>query len=660
MSDDMELDVEVAQPKTIDLYGMFGTFRIEKSPFVIRYVSTFANPSRQDGHGEFVEELLPMRDRVKPGDLRDLRSLLQRDLNDKRVASELVPYLQGLTQSGIGFFPAILAVIVPKGYLLSVDPQPSYPVPHSSEDGTVTDYEGCWSVERYKAKRQMLPLGRFKIVENKTDIIVLDGQHRASAFRYVCGQFKPEGTIYQTFYRPLANATTIESDLPVTLIWFEAEGDAKIDPMLISRKLFVDVNNSAKPVGLARTHLLDDRRVSCIGAQELYNYAAARGYKANEFSLLHSAFDMDADLAKKPSLPCFTLTTPEVIETALQFAFLGGDISNWLDYWKVERLLHRQKNTGRFKTIWPHFKGLQVVGTDDEEDVFVGIPDPADVECFRALARRDYLPVLNSLFDNLDLLKPHYEACTATEKWVREVASTTVGEVWDRVFCGGEGLYWTLRDTKDTERGKTYRDAMNEVESKFTETRSASFGKDDKSDQLYTSFMSKAFQCGYVMAIDYLAYSGDGERLPVVEPFINRLNEFSYSQWAAVFNQLWPEIRPGLTTDPKSWPTYRNILLRMYDMNSSELYTEENLDESPDWKLCDKLLSRAATAIYEAADGAPQGTDYARRAKDEVRKAVDILNSCGIGPIWGSKSTPIFKKAEAELAKKIQALVQNG
>ena len=661
MSEDMELDVDGAKPKTIDLYGVFGSFRIENSPYLIRYVSTFANPTEDGGHGEFVDELLPMRERVKPGDLKDLRSLLQRDLSDKRVASELVPYLRGLTHSDIGFFPAILAVIVPKGFLLSGSPQPPYPEPQQLADGS-TDYGGCWSVSRYKAKsNKVLPLGQFKIVEKKTDIIVLDGQHRASAFRYVSGNFTPEGSIYQTFYTNPPTGAKFSSDLPVTLIWFESDAGSQIDPMLISRKLFVDVNNSAKSVPLARTHLLDDRRVSCIGTQEIYSVAAAKGYKSGEFSLLHTAFDMDVDLAKKPVLPCFTLTTPEIIETALQFAFLGGEASNKLDYWKVERLFSRQKNIGRFKSIWSKFKGLQAVGTDDEDDAFVGIPDPLDVDRFRGLVKSGYLPILCGLFDTLDLLQPHYQACAATETWVKKEASTTVGEVWESVFCGGEGLYWTLRETKDQARGKKYRDAMHEVETKFAEVRTETFGKKENSDLVYTSFTSKAFQCGYVMAIDYLAYvSDDGERLPIVEPFITRLNEFTYSQWAAVFERLWPDIRPGLTTDPKSWPTYRNLLLRMYDNESGELYTTENLDESPDWKLCDKLLSKLAAAVFESTGAQLTDGERRKRSTNEVEKADEIIRSCGLEPLWGDKNQAVVKKADGELKDKIQALIERG
>ena len=118
-----------------------------------------------------------MRERVTASRLTDLRSLLQRDLNDQRVAQDLIPYLQGVN-SQIGFFPAILAAIVPKGYLSAATPV-AYPRP--TEDGPKRICFGdCWFVEYFAAGK---PVGLFKFVKSKADIIVLDGQHRANAFR---------------------------------------------------------------------------------------------------------------------------------------------------------------------------------------------------------------------------------------------------------------------------------------------------------------------------------------------------------------------------------------------------------------------------------------------------------------------------------------------
>ena len=128
------LEGPTAGPATIELYGLIGEFRISRSPFRVRYFSTFANPKASGGHADLLDELEPMRDRLDASALKDLSSLLQRDLNDARVAEELVPYLQG-ARSRIGFFPAILAVLVPKNYLQGSE---NYPSPEKNEDDANT------------------------------------------------------------------------------------------------------------------------------------------------------------------------------------------------------------------------------------------------------------------------------------------------------------------------------------------------------------------------------------------------------------------------------------------------------------------------------------------------------------------------------------------
>lgn len=87
-----------AEPAAIKVYGLLGTFRVGQSSFVVKYVSTFANPTatgQLTGHKELLEELKPMRDRLDASKLKNLNSLLQRDLNDRRVAQDLIPYLLG-------------------------------------------------------------------------------------------------------------------------------------------------------------------------------------------------------------------------------------------------------------------------------------------------------------------------------------------------------------------------------------------------------------------------------------------------------------------------------------------------------------------------------------------------------------------------------------
>jgi hypothetical protein len=98
----------------------------------------------------------------------------------------------------------------------------------------------------------------------------------------------------------------------------------------------------------------------------------------------------------------------------------------------------------------------------------------------------------------------------------------------------------------------------------------------------------------------------------------------------------------------------------MYDNTEMNLYSEENLDESPDWRLCDALLDRAATALFQASGIAPTDTDRKKRAKAEIEKAVGILQRCGLTPIWGENKQSIIKKADTTLDEKFKGLLQTG
>jgi hypothetical protein len=65
-------------------------------------------------------------------------------------------------------------------------------------------------------------MGTIEISRRKAEVVVLDGQHRANAFRFLSGDLDVEDTIYATFYQGLGAANEVDADLPVTLIWFEA------------------------------------------------------------------------------------------------------------------------------------------------------------------------------------------------------------------------------------------------------------------------------------------------------------------------------------------------------------------------------------------------------------------------------------------------------
>lgn len=646
----LSLEGPAAEPVTIKIYGLLGTFHVENSDYLVKYVSTFANPMAADGQGghkELLKELKPMRERLEASKLHSLSSLLQRDLNDYRVAQELVPYLQGAAGSdSIGFFPAILAVLVPQDYLSAANPAEGYPTPVQNVDNERrTDYDNCWSVTSYVIGNQILPLGLLEIIKGNTEIIVLDGQHRANAFRYLSGDFDPSTDIYQTFYDDVQSPKPLKADLPVTLIWFEGKDGKAIDPQMISRKLFVDVNNNAKSVSVARNILLNDRAATCLGTQEIYNQAArVNGFAADRFSLLHSAFDVDSEIAKRRQHR-FMLTTPEIIHDMLLWGMFGNTTYDDLAEDKVGRL-RDQRNTARFRTIFRSFTEVPIGGSDDDDDKQDNLfgpyfSTPEKAKDFRLAFCEAYLPVLWEFFGNLELLRPHYEAGQITANYIRDEAGPTETDVWKKVFCGGEGLYWSLNpDKAKGDRSQQYIRAIDSIEERFSRERATIFGSDPaKTDGIYRSFNTKAFQIGYIGAVEYLARevtAGDYTR--AAQELVGRLNGFTLAQWESMFNKLKPLLIPGL--DPKLWPTYRNLLIRMYDGDRGNLYDVYDMLPLDKWRAPDgrayaailKLELSRIKAAFE--DASPPDDEIERRARRALEDTNVLLASCGLAAPW--------------------------
>src|SRR5262249_10827719 len=76
----------------------------------------------------------------------------------------------------------------------------------------------------------------------------------------------------------------------------------------------------------------------------------------------------------------------------------------------------------------------------------------------------------------------------------------------------------------------------------------------EEAERVYESFVSKAFQTGFVMAVYYLATNGigKGDLVLTSETLVQTLNEYSLDQWCAIFNRIRPLIIR--TTTPREWP----------------------------------------------------------------------------------------------------------
>ncbi|REL24504.1 hypothetical protein DYD21_18105 [Rhodohalobacter sp. SW132] len=586
------MDIPSSDKTYIELLGQFGEFSIPNEDLKIKYFSTFANKKvRNSGPSILLKELKPMRERANSSEIDDINSLLQRDLNDSRVANELIPYLMGEKRNNIAFFPAILAALVPKGFLTVGSNK--YPKISGEQDGTIF-YENNWKLEVFNDKDgSPTSLGKLFIDNFETDIIVLDGQHRANAFRVICDSFEDrENSIYEAFYEEVEPVDNYISDLPVTLIWFESNGE-DIDPKLISRKLFVDVNSNARPVNESRKILLNDFEPASVLTKYYYTLLATEeSFKTNKFSLLHSGFDVDSDL-KKSTSHVFTLTTPQIMHDINNWLFFGTRVNNQLNRYKVKQTPNSYTDLSQCDKILPLFKSSTKTYEDDNNNYKKHFQRNREEDEYLEEFKHRIFPIYKKLFDQFILTNKHFKACSDLERLYNTTWSAEKKEIWRKVFCGGEGLYYSFRNipssrVSDSQRIQEKLKIIQEIEDEFVEARSVYFENVEtkRINSAFTSVRSKAFQIGYFMAfIDYMydKYEEVNEEIinKSIDSFKEGLNSKSLESWINIFTVLRPAIITS-GTNPRSWPAYHKIILRIVQRENSFYNKDENKEKSPE------------------------------------------------------------------------------
>ena len=165
----------------LPIFGSFGEFAIGDSPNSIRakYILTKIRPGN-DGSWEceLASQMRPWREVFDVEEL-NFDELLQRDLDDSRVAHDLIPYLLGTSGGKAKFFPPILAVIVPRKED-EAGIEPYYPIPEF-EDASIEKYGELFDFEQMKWDEKLTPLAKLNYNRQRSAFIIVDGQHRAMA-----------------------------------------------------------------------------------------------------------------------------------------------------------------------------------------------------------------------------------------------------------------------------------------------------------------------------------------------------------------------------------------------------------------------------------------------------------------------------------------------
>lgn len=420
---------------------------------------------------QLTKSLSPVREIMDAGDL-DFNQLLQRDLDDHRVAVNLIPYLLTPQTTGPAFFPPIVAVLLPFR-----NKRPSS-FPPLGETTSISADEAMWQEERagsaFQVHRLLGPDGTphganvGKLWWNSTEasLVVLDGQHRAMALlaveRTLSSSWQDTaGVRFRSFYEHQvlqllkehgANGPDLlaKVEVPVTVCWFPQQTGDDARPHEAARKLFVDVNKEARPPSESRIILLSDGELSNVLARSMLSDLRARSddsylplyaveydnpevnsYRPARWSVL-----TNINLLKMAVSRC-VFGPPKYLTNVMQT--IGGRES---DYEKDEFMRIQLDVASLFPK---HFDDGGFTFDRDElgdKQFPIGKMDTISDQFKKTWGR-----AILTLLSKTTPYAAHAAALTKLkEDW--HVADTFASLAHDALF-GGVGVFWTLRDSHD-------------------------------------------------------------------------------------------------------------------------------------------------------------------------------------------------------------------
>lgn len=468
--------------------GTWGTFASPAGRVAFLSTKGRLGPSSTDHAWKLTQQLAPVREVLGVKDM-DFNQLLQRDLDDHRIAIDLIPYVFQAAHTGPAFFPPIIAVVLP---FQGKQPQDQFPAPtalppdHDREieaDLAGEQYGDVFKFEKVVKKNgsdHRVCLARLSWNEQRAKLVVIDGQHRAMALvainRTVNDDWRQStGEKYETFYHErvtsLMNAfhesggtlDLAKVEFPVTICWFPECTSSSRNPHEAARKLFVDINKNAKPPSEARLILLSDTELANVYTRELLNRVRGPVQTLPLYSIEYDNPDSDTtrparwsvltnlDMLKNGVLKLTFGPTKYFTEMCAQF----GGRPNWenMNRFMRERLNVKDLYAEEFDD------GPQRIKRDLIGNCCFPIYDQAEkqrlLDRFVNTVGDGMLHILSNVF--------HFKQHLAALKGVYDGWNTTgnnVGQLAKDALFEGMGMYWTLRDghLHYEERCRTARD----------------------------------------------------------------------------------------------------------------------------------------------------------------------------------------------------------
>ncbi|MGW2539869.1 hypothetical protein ACWC5I_03125 [Kitasatospora sp. NPDC001574] len=430
---------------------------------------------------QLTKSLAPVREVMDAGDL-DFNQLLQRDLDDHRVAGKLIPYLFKQQSTGPAFFPPIVAVLLPfQAKKPTTFPALGAPIPvnHDQAHWQEEQAGNAFRVHRLlgtDGSPHPANLGKLWWNQSESSLVVLDGQHRAMGLlaveRTLSRTWQGAGMQFRPFYEhqveqllhehQVTEADLAKIEVPVTVCWFPNETGESSRPHEAARKLFVDVNKEARPPSESRIILLSDGELSNVLTRSLLS--ALRGRSGTHLPLYAVEYDNPEINGSRPArwsvmtnIHLFKMAVsrcifgPPKYLTNLAQPFTGRESAPDRDKFMREQL-------DLVSLLPPEF-------SDGGRQYYVSRIGETEFPLGRSeeLVGRfmdSWGEAILTLLSKTEPYKAH-AAGLATFKDSWDTTHNHSALAYDALF-GGVGIYWTLRDSWDDYQEKRSEEKRSE------------------------------------------------------------------------------------------------------------------------------------------------------------------------------------------------------
>ncbi|MGB8946488.1 MAG: hypothetical protein WCD21_40580 [Streptomyces sp.] len=494
---------------------------------------------------QLTKSLAPVREVMEAGDL-DFNQLLQRDLDDHRVAVNLIPYLLKPQPTGPAFFPPIVAVLLPFR-----NKQPTS-FPTLDEEEAVHADEAQWEQQQagnaFQTQRLLGPDGKphganvGKLWWNRSEasLVVLDGQHRAMALlaieRTLTKSWQESSAVrFRSFYehqvlRALEEHGARGPDLskvevPVIVGWFPNETGGGSRPHEAARKLFVDVNKEARPPSESRIILLSDAELSNVFTRSMLSELRSRS-DDSYLPLYAVEYDNPEVNSHRPAR-WSVLTNINLLKMAVNRCVFGPGkyLTN-----VAQQISGREGEEVRDKfmraqldlpSVMPKY--IEDGGLSFDRDAVGDKHFPlGEMDVLSDRFRETWGKAILTLLSNTTPYAAHASALTSLKNdWL--TADTFAALAYDALF-GGVGVFWTLRDSyehykdhRDSGRGRQPKsdvirawEALKGKESDFDEYRASAYLSSTRPERVkkcrdaYSVLNTHACQLGLIITLGSL------------------------------------------------------------------------------------------------------------------------------------------------------------